>query len=77
MSIIPVLKSKEIIRILLKAGFKIVRQSGSHVRLRHGLEPSRQTTVPIHNTDIPRSILRMILKQASISVKDMLELLKK
>jgi len=77
MSIIPMLRSREIIEVLLKAGFKIVRQSGSHVRLRHIFNPTRQTTVPIHNSDIPRSILIKILKQASIPIKEFLGLLKK
>jgi len=77
MGIIPMLKSREIIRVLLKAGFKIIRQSGSHVRLIHGKNTQRQTTVPIHNADIPREILKEILKQAKISIRDFLILLKK
>jgi len=77
MSIIPMLRSREVIGVLLKVGFKVVRQSGSHVRLRHILNPARQTTIPIHNPDIPRSILLKILKQASISIKEFLGLLKK
>jgi len=77
MSIIPVLKSKELLKILLRAGFKITRQSGSHIRLIFLRDPTRQTTIPIHNADIPRSLLSSILKQAKISVSDLLKLLNK
>ena len=77
MSIMPVLKSKDLLKILLKAGFKVIRQSGSHVRLIFPRDSTRQTTVPIHNADIPRSLLSSILKQAKISVRDLLKLLNK
>lgn len=77
MSIIPIFRSREIIGILLKAGFKIVRQTGSHVRLKHILDPTRQTQVPVHPGNIPRNILGKILKQSKISTKELLDLLKK
>ena len=76
MSIIPILKAREVVRILFKAGFKIIRQSGSHLILRHMTNPSRQTIVPIHTAEIPRGILNKILKQAKISVGEFLKLLK-
>ncbi|MBI2624014.1 type II toxin-antitoxin system HicA family toxin [Candidatus Parcubacteria bacterium] len=77
MSIIPVLRSREIIAALLKAGFRIVRQVGSHVRLRHASDPTRQTSVPTHPGDIPRWLVREILTQARISVREFLKLLRK
>ena len=76
MSIIPVLSSKSLIKVLLKAGFKIIRQSGSHIRFRHISDSTRQTTVPQHSGDIPKWLLREILKQAKISTKDLLKFLK-
>lgn len=76
MSIVPILRAREVIRILFKAGFKIIRQSGSHLILRHITNPLRQTIVPIHTTEIPRGILGKILKQAKISVGELLKLLK-
>ncbi len=77
MSILPALKPKELLSALLKAGFKIVRQSGSHIRLQHPQDLNRQTSIPLHNTDLPRWLVREILKQTEISVKTMLELLRK
>lgn len=77
MSIVPILKSKELISILIRAGFRVIRQSGSHIRLRHISNFTRQTSIPIHNSDIPRWLLSAILKQAKIPLKQLLQLLKK
>ncbi|MDP3726391.1 MAG: type II toxin-antitoxin system HicA family toxin [bacterium] len=64
------------LHVLLKAGFRIIRQSGSHIRLRHVKDPHRQTTIPYHTEDIPRWLLGEILKQTKISVKELLKFLK-
>ncbi|MEK7480685.1 MAG: type II toxin-antitoxin system HicA family toxin [Patescibacteria group bacterium] len=76
MSIVPSVKAKEIIAVLLKAGFKIVRQSGSHIRFQHKQDATRQTGVPYHNVDVPRWLVREIMRQAKISVKEFLKLLR-
>lgn len=77
MSFLPILRSRELIEVLFKAGFKIVRQVGSHIRLQHVIDPSRQTSVPIHPGTIPKWLIRQILNQAKISVKELRRLLKK
>ncbi|MBI2639466.1 MAG: type II toxin-antitoxin system HicA family toxin [Candidatus Sungbacteria bacterium] len=77
MSILPMISSRALLRVLLKAGFKIVRQGGSHIRLQHFRDVTRQTTIPYHNADIPRWLLNEILKQAKFSVKEFLKLLKR
>lgn len=50
MSKFPALAGKEVIVILKKFGFEIVRQKGSHVFLRH--PDGRATVVPIHAGEI-------------------------
>lgn len=77
MSIVPILRSAQLIKALLRAGFRITRQSGSHVRLVHISNPMRQTTVPVHNSTLPRWLLGAILKQARLSLKELLKLLGK
>ena len=47
MSRLPVLSAREVIRILDQVGFEVVRQRGSHVRLKH--EDGRVVTVPVHS----------------------------
>ena len=46
MSSLPVLRPREVVRILEKLGFKEVRQRGSHRQYR--LTDGRGTTVPFH-----------------------------
>ena len=61
-------KASEVLSKLLRAGFLIKRQSGSHIVLRHN--DGRQTYVAMHPGDIPIGTFRKILKQANISEKD-------
>jgi predicted RNA binding protein YcfA (HicA-like mRNA interferase family) len=73
---LPALDGRTVIRALERAGFTIVRTSGSHVRLVHATDPSRQTTVPVHKgRDLPRGTLRDIIEQAGFTVSAFLDLL--
>ena len=75
MSRLPVLSAREVIRILEQVGFEVVRQRGSHVRLKH--EDGRVVTVPVHSgQDISRGLFRKILRDAELSPKDLEDLLK-
>lgn len=73
MSIVPILTAREILRRLLRAGFKIVAQKGSHVKLFNKIT-GKITQVPMHPGDLGRNLLSKILKQAGISIKDFLRL---
>ena len=77
MSILPMLSAMVIIRVLLKAGFVILRQKGSHVFLRHARDFTRFATVPKHSRDVARRDLASILRQSKISVEEFLHLLGK
>jgi predicted RNA binding protein YcfA (HicA-like mRNA interferase family) len=73
---LPVLKPEEVIAALLRAGFYIHHQKGSHARLLHRTMPGLHVTVPVHSKDIPPSLLkRRILKQANLSEDAFLRLL--
>ena len=57
-----VVTGKELIRILEKAGFKLMRINGSHHRLKH--EDGRVTTIPVHkNEDLPKGLIRKIIRE--------------
>ncbi|HXF69147.1 MAG TPA: type II toxin-antitoxin system HicA family toxin [Thermoflexus sp.] len=74
MTRLPVLKAHEVIRALEKTGFQVVRQKGSHVRLRH--PDGRVVTVPVHpNQDLGRGLLRKILRDAELTPEDFAKLL--
>ena len=65
----PVLKANELIKVLKNHGFKVVRQKGSHVRLRHA--DGRVTSVPIHSgQDIGKGLLRKILRDTELTLDD-------
>ena len=76
MSIIPILTPSELLSVLLKAGFKIIRQKGNHVRVMHPAT-GKSTTIAMHAKDFSRPMTHKILDQAGISVKDFLKLLGK
>lgn len=69
MSNIPVLKPREVVRILNNLGFAEVRQRGSHKQFRH--PDGRITTVPVHQgRDIAPNLLRKIATDVGMSVND-------
>jgi len=76
MSSLPILKPREVIKALLRAGFYIHHQTGSHARLLHRSNPELRVTVPIHSKDIPKGTLRRIIRQAGLTVEDFLRFLK-
>lgn len=73
---LPSLTGRDVIRALQSAGFSIVRTTGSHYRLVHHSDPTRQATVPVHKgRDIPRGTLRAIVDQAGLTVDEFIDLL--
>jgi predicted RNA binding protein YcfA (HicA-like mRNA interferase family) len=73
---LPVLKPRIILRALLRAGFYVDHQSGSHAQLRHVTKAHLRVTVPRHDRfDLPRPVLRSILQQAELTVEQFLALL--
>jgi predicted RNA binding protein YcfA (HicA-like mRNA interferase family) len=68
---LPALPAREIVRILERHGFTKVRQTGSHAIFRH--PDGRGTTVPIHGSfDVGRGLLRQIMRDASVTLDDLL-----
>jgi len=66
----PMLKADDVIKSLKIYGFNIVRQKGSHVRLRH--EDGRVTTVPSHSgQDIGKGLLRKILRDTELTMAEL------
>jgi predicted RNA binding protein YcfA (HicA-like mRNA interferase family) len=69
MTRLPRLKGKEIVRILQKVGFQVIRTRGSHSFISH--PDGRATVVPIHSGEtIGPGLLRAILRDAEISAED-------
>ncbi|MBB6146656.1 putative RNA binding protein YcfA (HicA-like mRNA interferase family) [Silvibacterium bohemicum] len=60
------MKAREIIRVIEEDGWKLKRQTGSHMHFAHLSKPGI-VTVPFHGSkDLPKFIVASILKQAGL-----------
>lgn len=76
MSNVPQVSGKEVIKVLSKAGFKVSRQKGSHVRLVKIQGGVKQlVTVPNHKVIRKGTLLNGILKAINLSLEDFKKLL--
>lgn len=78
MARLPIVSDKEIIKVLLKKGFKEApkRGKGSHKAFfRIGLDGKFKLVVVPYNKAIPRGTSMSILNQAGISKEDFINLL--
>lgn len=63
---LPMLKARDIIRVLNLLGFKKIRQKGSHIFFEH--IDGRTTLVPSHaGEDISKGLIRQILKEIELT----------
>jgi len=67
---LPSITATELVRLLERRGFEAVRQSGSHLVLRHS--DGRRVTVPMHKSkDLGRGLLARIMKDANLTADDL------
>jgi predicted RNA binding protein YcfA (HicA-like mRNA interferase family) len=72
MTLVPSLSYNAIISALERAGWRVDRQKGSHIRLSRFDEGKlRKLTVPAHRP-VKRSTLAKIIKQAGMTVEEFL-----
>lgn len=70
------IKPKDLLKALLKLGFIIKRQKGSHVFLeRSSGNAVKVTSISLHNKPLPKGTLRNILTQTDVKEKDIADLL--
>jgi mRNA interferase HicA len=63
------MKYNELFRLLKKDGWEEVRQTGSHVIMKHPTKPN-MIPVPYHGSkEVKTGLLRSILKKAEIETK--------
>lgn len=77
MSRFPAISGKNLLRVLKKRGFTVVRQKGSHVFVEseNGLV---STVIPVHgNEDLGKGLLRSILDDLEMSMEDLMDMLGK
>jgi len=72
---IPPISPRKLIKILEKAGFKVIRQKGSHVIMIN--DRKTRIVIPVHpGKDIKPGRTRAILREAGISREKFFKLLK-
>lgn len=69
---LPVIKPKELIKILKKIGFEEERSKGSHIQYYKG---KVRVTVSVHNKDIRKGTLLNILRQSSLTIEEFIKLI--
>jgi predicted RNA binding protein YcfA (HicA-like mRNA interferase family) len=74
---LPVISGKDLVALLEKSGFVIIRIKGSHHRMKH--PDGRITTIPVHKNDpISKGLLRKIIREdIIISIDEFISLVQK
>jgi predicted RNA binding protein YcfA (HicA-like mRNA interferase family) len=70
---LPLISGEVMSKIVAKLEFEMVHMKGSHTVWKH--EYGRTTTIPIHSgKKLPRGLIKKILKDVELPVKDYLRL---
>ena len=72
---LPVLAARDVLKALRQAGFEVISQRGSHIKLRKVRNAEVRTVIVPNYDEVPRGVLRSILRQAGLSREKFLELL--
>lgn len=70
---LPQIKPRDLEKVLIKAGFTSRTTKSGHVVFTHA--DGRRTVVPGHNEPVRTGTLRAILRQAKLSLDELLKLL--
>lgn len=70
MAKLPVVSGRDAVKVFEKIGYRIVRQRGSHIRLRdNDNERHRPLTVPDHK-ELRPGLLRALIRDADLTVEE-------
>jgi predicted RNA binding protein YcfA (HicA-like mRNA interferase family) len=73
---VPSLNYPEVVSAFERAGWRVVRQKGSHIRLERSAESGTlKVTIPAHKP-IKRSTLAKLLKDAEFNLEEFLSFLR-
>lgn len=73
---LPMITPKNLLKILEKHGFQVDHTTGSHFVL-YAPRTKKRAVIPYHIKDLPKGTLMSILREAGITRKEFLEILKK
>jgi predicted RNA binding protein YcfA (HicA-like mRNA interferase family) len=72
---LPRVSGREAVRAFATVGYEVVRQSGSHIRLRNRGGSRMPLTVPDHR-ELKSGLLRALIRSAEMSVEEFVIALK-
>ena len=75
MSKVPSLNYERVVNALQRAGFVVVRQRGSHIRMQKHLPNELLKIMVVAHKPIKRSTLAKLLKDARITLDEFIKLL--
>ncbi len=71
---LPVLSGRELVKILRKAGFRVVSRRGSHIKMRKASGGKRITTIVPDHKEIDRGTLPEIIRQCGMTREEFIKL---
>jgi len=72
---LPVISGNQAIKCFENIGYQVIRQRGSHVRMRHKSDSSKQPlTIPRHKT-LGKGLIRKLLRDAELTIEELVNLL--
>jgi len=74
---LPRVTSRKLLQVLLRAGFYVHHQTGSHVNLRHNSKTHLHAVVPSHSGDLAPKTIKSIIAQCEMTVEQFAALLGK
>ena len=72
---LPRITSRKVLAALLRAGFYVHHQTGSHVNLRHKIKAVINVVIPRRNRDLALKTLQSIIKQSDLEIDEFNKLL--
>jgi predicted RNA binding protein YcfA (HicA-like mRNA interferase family) len=69
---LPVISGRDLVQVLQKIGFCVIRQKGSHVSVR---KDNQKSVIPLHD-ELAKGTLLGILKQSGLTKDELIDLLK-
>lgn len=76
MPALPRVSGREAARAFGSVGYEIVRQRGSHLRLRHATNARLALTVPDH-AELKTGLLRALVRDSGMTVEEFIEALRR
>jgi predicted RNA binding protein YcfA (HicA-like mRNA interferase family) len=72
---LPKISGQQAVKALRKFGYEVIRQRGSHIRLRNSDGARQPLTIPDHR-ELKSGLLRRIIRDAGITTDEFLDALK-